>query len=411
MSAVLAACEREQAWLLHFIRELTAFESPSTDFEPLAACGNWLAESLRSTGAQIERLPGQPTVDHVLAKWDGAGPHVLLIGHFDTVWPVGQIHRMPIIERDGRLYGPGVLDMKAGLGIGVLAARVVGQLSDLQSRPHVTLLATSDEEVGSGTSREAIEQLARESDAVFVLEPALPGGAVKTARKGVGEFQIVTTGISSHAGANPGAGASAIHEMARQISALEAMNDPSRGLSVNVGVVEGGTRSNVVAERARALVDVRIQRADDAVGIETAIRGLRPHDDRVRLEVIGGINRPPMERTPGVAKLYALAREVAGSMGRVLDEGATGGASDGNFTAALGVPTIDGLGALGDGPHALHEHVVINELAPRAALVAGLMLRLSDNDVSAAHSAAARKRSGAMGPRERPSRGSGQSPE
>jgi glutamate carboxypeptidase len=376
---VLSACTRESDWLIGFIREFVALESPSTDRGPLDACGRWLAAELERLGARVERLPGAPTADHVLARWPGARGRVLLVGHFDTVWPVGQIARMPIEIRGDRLHGPGVLDMKAGLSIGILAARVVAELAPEATRPAVSLLATSDEEVGSATSRAAIERLAREHDAVLVLEPALPGGALKTARKGVGEFEVVAHGVSSHAGANPGEGASAVRELARQILAIDALNDPAHGVTVNVGVIDGGTRSNVVAERARALVDVRISRAEDAAAVERAMRSLAPADARVRLDVRGGINRPPMVRTGGVARLYALARAVAGAMGRSLDEGATGGASDGNFTAALGVPTLDGLGALGDGPHALHEHVVINELVPRTALVAGLISRLSDN--------------------------------
>jgi glutamate carboxypeptidase len=379
VSDILSACERQIDWLMAFVRHFVSLESPSNDRQPLEACAVWLAGELTRTGAAVERLPGAPTVDHVLARWPGQGTRVLLVGHFDTVWPVGQIARMPIVEQHGRLYGPGVLDMKAGLGIGVLAARVVGELSPAAARPQVSLLATSDEEVGSGTSRGAIERLALESDAVLVLEPALPGGAVKTARKGVGEFEIAAQGISSHAGADPGAGASAILELARQIVAVERLNDPGRGISVNVGVVNGGTRSNVVAESARALVDVRVARIEDAASIERALRALVASDARVHLDVRGGVNRPPMERTPGVARLFAAARDVAEGLGLDLAEGATGGASDGNFTAALGVPTLDGLGAVGDGPHALHEHVLIKELAPRAALVAGLIRHLSDN--------------------------------
>ena len=384
MSAVLSACTRESDWLLPFLREFVAHESPSTDRAPLDACGRWLAGELARLGAAVERLAGAPTADHVLARWPGQGVRVLLVGHFDTVWPVGQIARMPIVERDGRLFGPGVLDMKAGLSIGILAARVVAGLTAESARPRLSLLATSDEEVGSATSRSAIERLAREHDAVLVLEPALPGGAVKTARKGVGEFEVIAHGVSSHAGANPGEGASAVREIARQILAIDALNDPARGVSVNVGVIDGGTRSNVVAERARAIVDVRIARAEDAAAVEQVMRTLVPADARVRLEVRGGINRPPMVRTEGVARLYQLARDVAAEQGRDLAEGATGGASDGNFTAAIGVPTLDGLGALGDGPHALHEHVVINELAPRAALLAGLILRLGDNGIGIA---------------------------
>lgn len=376
MNGLLSACEREHDWLVDFIRQLVWHESPSTDREALERCAGYLASRLVEAGASIERLPAGSTADHVLAEWTGTGPRVLIVGHFDTVWAVGQTARMPVREEDGKLFGPGVLDMKAGLAIGVLAARVVAEQSAASARPRVRMLATSDEEVGSATSRAAIERLARESDAVLVLEPALPGGAVKTSRKGVGEFEVIAHGLSSHAGADPAAGASAIHELARVIGALEALNDSTRGLSVNVGVIEGGTRSNVVAERARALVDVRIPRLADADDVRAALDALQPRNPRVRLEVRGGINRPPMERTSGVAWLYELARDVSRSMGRELAEGSTGGGSDGNFTAALGVPTLDGLGAIGDGPHALHEHVVVNELAARAALVAGVMTRL-----------------------------------
>jgi glutamate carboxypeptidase len=214
---------------------------------------------------------------------------------------------------------------------------------------------------------------------VLVFEPALPGGAVKTARKGVGEFAIAATGISSHAGANPGAGASAITEIAHQVLAVQALANPARGLTINVGVIAGGTRSNVVPEQARVAVDVRIARLEDAASIEEAFRSLTALDPRVTLTVTGGINRPPMERGPGVAHLYNLASAVGDAIGLSVGEGATGGASDGNFSAALGVPTLDGLGATGDGPHALHEHVIIKDLVPRVTLAAGLIARLADN--------------------------------
>jgi glutamate carboxypeptidase len=371
-----SACEAHRPWLLDFTRALVGCESPSTDRAALEACAAVLSSWLTEAGASVGRLPGGETADHVLAEWPGDGPAVLLLGHFDTVWPIGQLARMPLREADGRLFGPGVLDMKAGLAIAGLAARAVAERLAPASRPRVSLLATADEEVGSRASREAIERLARTSAAVLVLEPALPGGAVKTARKGVGEFEVLFHGVSSHAGASPGEGASAILALAHAVLALDALNDPSRGLSVNVGVVEGGTRSNVVAERARAIVDVRIATAADAAVVEAAIAALRPTDPRVRVEVRGGINRPPMVRSTGVARLYDLACEVGRDLGQTIGEGATGGASDGNFTAALGVPTLDGLGAIGDGPHALHEHVVIDALPGRAALVAGLIERL-----------------------------------
>jgi glutamate carboxypeptidase len=376
---VRSVCARERDWIVEFVRALVEHESPSTDRAPLEACGAFLAARLAELGASVARVPAGSTADHVLARWPGAGPRVLLVGHFDTVWPVGQLARMPLKIADGKLYGPGTLDMKGGVGIGTLAVRALIETTPEARRPQVAFLVTSDEEVGSHTSRAEIERLAPESAAVLVLEPALPGGAVKTARKGVGEFVITAHGISAHAGANPGAGASAVHEIARVVSTVQEWNDPARALSVNVGIIEGGSRSNVVAERARAVVDVRIARLADAASIERAFKTLRPANPRVRLEVTGAINRPPMERTPGVAKLYGLARNVADELGIELAEGSTGGASDGNFTAALGVPTLDGLGATGDGPHALDEHVIIKDLPERAALVAGLIRAIGHN--------------------------------
>jgi glutamate carboxypeptidase len=258
----------------------------------------------------------------------------------------------------------------------MLAIRAVTEL-ELAAGRRIVLLCTTDEEIGSASSRQAIEDEARRSDAVLVLEPALPGGAVKTSRKGVGVFDLVVDGVPAHAGADPGRGASAITELARQVLALQALQDEARGISVNVGVVSGGTRSNVVAERATAEIDVRVTALADAHEIESAIRAARPHDPRTRLTVSGGINRPPMERTEGVAALYGVARSVAADLGFALGEGGTGGASDGNFTAGLGIPTLDGLGAVGDGAHALHEHVLIASLPERAALLAGLIRRIA----------------------------------
>ncbi len=378
MIALRDASTHEFDRLISLIRELVACESPSGDAAALAACADIVACRARDASAIVE-----PSGTHIVANWPGSGPRVLLVGHFDTVWPIGQIHRQPLEEKDGKLFGPGTLDMKAGLAIAITAMRVVTAVVPVERRPHVTLLATSDEETGSASSRALIEQLAKESAAVLVFEPALPGGAVKTARKGVGEFTITATGISSHAGANPGAGASAVIEIARQVLAVQDLADPDRGLTINVGVIEGGTRPNVVAEQARAVVDVRIGKLEDAAKIEQAFRSLTSIDPRVTLTVTGGINRPPMERASGVARLYDLVRSVGGDIGMTVEEGATGGASDGNFSAALGVPTLDGLGATGDGPHALHEHVIIKDLVPRVALAAGLIARLGDNGSAA----------------------------
>jgi len=262
------------------------------------------------------------------------------------------------------------------VAIAVLAIKALCALG-LDHRVRLVLLCTSDEEVGSATSRALIEDEARRSTAVLVLEPALGAGAVKTSRKGVGVFTVTVDGVSAHAGAAPGSGASAILEMAHQVLALHAMQEPARGISLNVGLVAGGTRSNVVPERATAEVDVRLATREDAGRMERAIRGLAPVDPRTRVTVTGAINRPPMERTPGVAALYAMAHEVAAGMGIDLAEGGTGGASDGNFTAGLGIPTLDGLGAVGDGAHALNEHVLIASLPERASLLAGLVRKIA----------------------------------
>jgi glutamate carboxypeptidase len=302
---------------------------------------------------------------------------VLLLGHFDTVWPIGQLVRMPLTRADGRLHGPGVFDMKAGIAIGMLAARALRETGTPVAR-RIVMLWTTDEEIGSGTSRAAIEDEARRSEAVFVLEPSLAGGAVKTSRKGCGGYQVAVRGVSAHAGIEPQKGASAVQELAHQILRINALQDLARGVSVNVVQVSGGLRSNVIPDEAHAVVDVRVPSAAAAAAVDAAFRGLRPVDQRTTIDAIGGMDRPPLERTADVERLYKRARALAGVMGHQLDEGATGGGSDGNFTAAMGIPTLDGLGAVGDGAHALHEHVDIESLPDRAALIAGLIADLKD---------------------------------
>jgi glutamate carboxypeptidase len=279
---------------------------------------------------------------------------------------------MPLREVDGRLHGPGIFDMKSGIAISMLAMRALDELG-VEAQSRVVMLWTTDEEIGSATSRAVIEEEARRSSAVLVLEPSLPGGAVKTSRKGVGEFKLVVHGVSAHAGLDPGKGASAIHELARQILNLEGLQDPDRGITVNVGVIAGGSRTNVVADRASASVDVRVQTLADAAHVESAIRALRAAHPAVRLAIEGSVGRPPLERSPGVVRLYERAAGIAAALGRDLLEGTAGGGSDGNFTGALGVPTLDGLGPQGDGAHALHEHVLIDDLTWRAAFLAGLI--------------------------------------
>jgi glutamate carboxypeptidase len=372
LSALAAWCESQTDWIVETAEALARLESPSTDKAAVDRCGRELAARLEALGSRVEWLHRERAGDHVRAELGRGDRQVLLLGHFDTVWPIGQLARMPIRREEGRLHGPGLFDMKAGIALGMAAARALIERGGDPGR-RIVMLWTTDEEIGSQTSRAAIEEEAGRSDAVFVLEPSLPGGAVKTSRKGCGEFEIVVSGVAAHAGIDPAKGASAIHEIARQVAAVERLQDPARGVSVNVGLISGGSRPNVVAEEARAVVDVRAPRMEDARRIESALAALAPVDSRTRVVVRGGFDRPPLERGPGVARLYERARDIAGRLGRTLDEGGTGGGSDGNFTAALGVPTLDGLGAVGDGAHALHEHVIIKELPWRAALLAALI--------------------------------------
>lgn len=372
---LLTWCEARRGWLRETIGALVQLESPSTDKTAVDRCGQDLRSRLKALGGKVERVDGGQRGDHIRADFAGSAAPVLLLGHFDTVWPVGQLERMPLREEGGRLHGPGVFDMKAGIAVSMLAVWALRELQ-LPDPPRVSMLWTTDEEIGSETSRAAIEMFARESRAVLVLEPSLPGGAAKTSRKGCGEFELTISGISAHAGLDPTKGASAIHELAHQIVAITALQDPARGVTLNVGRVSGGSRTNVVADVARASIDVRVPTMADAAILEKALRGLRPRLAGTHLELQGGVGRPPLERSEGVIRLYEVAREVAGQLGQDLKEGGTGGGSDGNFTAAIGVPTLDGLGPRGDGAHALHEHVELDDLEWRAAFLASLLSRL-----------------------------------
>ena len=383
MSELLEYCRGQQDALRRDIETLVRLESPSDDKAAVDGCGEALAGMLTEAGARVERIPQTERGNHIRAEFDGGPSRILILGHFDTVWSVGQLEKMPLREEDGRLHGPGIYDMKASIAIAILAVRALRRASSrtaLTPTPQIVMLWTTDEEVGSGTSRALIEHEARASGAVLVVEPSLPGGACKTQRKGCGEFMLRVHGVSAHAGIDPRKGASAIHEIARQILALEALRDLDRGVSVNVGTITGGTRTNVVAETAEATIDVRVPTMDDAARIEAAVLALQPQNRQTRLEVHGGVGRPPMERTDGVGRLYSQAREVAATLGRDLAEGGTGGGSDGNFTAALGVPTLDGLGPDGDGAHALHEHVLVADLPWRAAFLAGLLQRVNRSE-------------------------------
>ena len=372
---MLACATSHLDWMIALIDQLARLESPSTDPHLLHRCGVALAHVLSELGASVTTWPRGDGGDHLRAEFGHGRSQVLLLGHFDTVWSEGQIARMPVHRDEERIYGPGVYDMKAGIAIGLTAVRCLSELGRMPGH-RIVMLLTCDEETGSASSRTLIETEAQRSRAVLVLEPALPGGALKTSRKGVGEFRIRACGVPAHAGIEPEKGASAIHELAWQLDKLTGLADSGRGIAINVGVFRGGERSNVVAESAYMDVDVRVETMRDAERISRAMAALAPRDVRVTLEVSGSMSRPPLERTPGVLELYGIAARVARECGQDLGEGATGGGSDGNFTAALGIPTLDGLGADGGGAHALHEHALIASLPFRAALVAGILTRL-----------------------------------
>ncbi|MCS6963957.1 M20 family metallopeptidase [Thermoflexus sp.] len=365
-----------QEELVSLLRELTVRESPTTEKAAVDRLGEFVADRLRDLGARVERIPQETVGDHWIATWGDpeASTRILTLCHLDTVWPLGTLTRMPIREENGRLYGPGVFDMKGGIAI------LLGALQGLRALnvrpPHqIRMLFTSDEETGSETSRPLIEEEARRSHLVLCLEPALPDGSLKTFRKGVGDFVVVAHGRSAHAGADPQRGVNAIEELAYQIMRLHGLADPRRGTTVTVGWIQGGTRPNVVPEYAEMVVDVRVATRAEMDRIEKAFRNLRPVLDGARVEVRGGFNRPPMERNPLMVSTFERARAIAAELGLTLTEGGTGGGSDANFTAALGIPTLDGLGAIGNGAHALDEHVRIDSLPPRAALVAALLAR------------------------------------
>ncbi|HKV39155.1 MAG TPA: M20 family metallopeptidase [Blastocatellia bacterium] len=301
-----------------------------------------------------------------------ANKQLLIVGHLDTVWPIGTLAERPFRIEGGLAYGPGAFDMKAGLTIAILAIAALRDLGRSTRRP-ITFLFTCDEETGSSFSRDTIETQGRCSEAALVLEPPIPGGKVKTRRKGVGEFQIVIRGRPAHAGNDPRAGVSAITELAHQILAINKMSDFEQGTTLNVGVVSGGVLANVIAGQARAVVDLRYRTVEEGARIVEAIYGLKPVLDDACLEVTGGMGRSPLLRTDGVARLFEQARTIASSAGVDLQEGSVGGGSDGNFLAALGIPVLDGLGVDGAGAHAEHEHVIIGDIPLRAALLARLM--------------------------------------
>ncbi|MES1258849.1 MAG: M20 family metallopeptidase [Acidobacteriota bacterium] len=354
-----------------YVQTLVECESPSDSPPDLKRFMELFADTLqgeatcRKAGTHLLctfRLPGR--------KKQG---QVMVLGHADTVWPLGTLRTMPFRRADGRLWGPGVLDMKGGLAFFVFAMRALRE-RDIAVPHHVMLQLNSDEEVGSGSSRELTEHNARRSKAVLVLEPGTGlTGKLKTSRKGIGDYRVTVRGVAAHAGVDFGEGASAVVELARQIGVMAGFTDLRRGITVNPGTASGGTRSNVIAGHAEAHVDIRVPTLRSFPPLDRKFQALRPFDKRCSVEVSGGLNRPPMERTKAVAALFRLARAAAAEIGVELEESATGGGSDGNFTAALGVPTLDGLGAVGEGAHAAHESLLLDRMADRIELLAKLV--------------------------------------
>ena len=362
--------------MLDTLRRLVEAESPSLEKAAADRCCGVIAGEWCKHGARVERIAQRHRGDilrisHAPGKSRASG-QLLVLGHYDTVYSSGTLQKMPFRVSAGKAYGPGTFDMKAGIVQALFALPALRQM-EIPLRKRLVFLWTSDEEIGSEASRKLLEAEARRSDVVFVLEPSFgPRGLLKTARKGVGEAELIVHGRASHAGLAPQEGINAIHELARQLARVEKWNDPRRGITINAGLIEGGTRTNVIPERARVVLDLRALHSSDMRSLEDRLRDLRPLQSGATLEITGGFGRPPLERKMS-ATLFARAQLLAKEMNLSLGECTVGGGSDGSFTAALGIPTLDGLGAVGDGAHSSREHVLINTMPARAALLAALL--------------------------------------
>jgi glutamate carboxypeptidase len=379
MRELVRSLRRREKKMVALLRRFVECESPSADKAAVDRFGEMVAAEWRRRDAAVRVIRQRETGNHVRAEIapgaKGRAGQLLVLGHLDTVYPIGTLKTMPFRVSGGRVFGPATFDMKGGL---VLALFAMDALREAGVRPakRIVFFWDSDEEIGSHTSRKLIEAEARRSEAVLVLEPAAGPYGLKTERKGVGTAEMIVHGLAAHAGIDPAAGVNAVHELALQIERVMKMNEPSRGITVQATVISGGTASNVVPALARAQVDVRCARLADVVRVNRRLQAMRPILKGAKIEVRGGINRPPLERTAGVRQLFAHAQTIGREMGIELREASTGGGSDGNFTAALGVPTLDGLGVVGDGAHALNEHLVVGKMPERAALIAGLLAAL-----------------------------------
>jgi glutamate carboxypeptidase len=376
ISQLLAQACHHESRMVDRTHALVEHESPSSDKGAVDKVAKLFAEWARKAGGHIRWHRHRQNGDSLEVRFGEDYRRerpVMILGHLDTVWDRGTIAHMPWKVTRERVAGPGVLDMKAGVVMALTAVEIVQSLHLLR-RP-VTLLLHGDEEIGSPASRPVTESVARRCNAVYVVEPAQgEAGAYKTARKGTGGYRLEVHGVAAHSGVDFERGHSAVVELARQIETIRNFNDPRCGITVNPGVIGGGTRSNVIAAEAWVEVDVRIARAKDAARVDRAFRELKSRDKFCRLDLTGGLNRLPMERTPGTIALFRRVQRLGAQIGLDLDEAATGGASDGNFTSALGVPTLDGMGAVGSGAHAAHEHLLRKHLAPRTALLAAMLI-------------------------------------
>lgn len=380
MHPLVRAAKRQKTATLELIERMAACETPSGSPDAVNECLDLLvAETKDIARAEKFKTKGFGDVlrlSFALSPGSSQRKRILGLGHSDTVWPTGTLASMPVKRSKGRLWGPGVLDMKSGLAFFVTAVRLLKE-SEIPVERDVVLLIVPDEEVGSPESRPLTEEEAKTSDFVLVLEPGTGlSGKLKTARKGVGRYRVSIQGRAAHAGVDFENGASAILEAARQIDRISAMTDLKRGITVNPGVIRGGTRSNVVAAETQIEIDLRAVTNKDANAMDRKLKSLRAFDKRCTLLVEGGLNRPPMERTRAMANLFARAQAVASELGISVEESATGGGSDGNFTAALGIPTLDGLGGVGEGAHAQNESILLDRIVDRVALLAGLIAHL-----------------------------------
>ncbi len=374
MPELLSLAESHRAEFLRTLRSLVEIESPSHDKSAVDRAVSFAAAEFAKLGGRVTRHAQRTSGDVLQIDFDGAGrDRLLLLGHLDTVWELGTLAKMPWREVRGKIHGPGIFDMKFGVLQMLFALRVLMERDGRLPRP-ITVLLNPDEEVGSENSRAFTEKLAKKSAAVLVFEPSAgPKGACKTSRKGVGNYTLQVRGVASHAGLDFEKGASAIVELAHQLTRIATFSDPKRGLTLNPGIVTGGTRTNVVADGALAKIDLRVVSVAQARAIDKKLHALKPHDRRCKLHLEGGMNRMPFERNRPTVRLYQQAKSFARALGFSLAEVAVGGGSDGNFTAALGIPTLDGLGAVGDGAHAVHEHILEPEIARRVAFAAALI--------------------------------------